>query len=98
MCVTLLQHHHCTHSSAACTPASPTSSCLPCPEQLNSRETTAEGLDASFAANTLGTLALTQQLLPALERGAPSRVVFVSSGGQYTGEVAWERGGGKEEG
>lgn len=32
----------------------------------------------------LGTTALTQQLLPALQAGAPSRVVFVSSGGMYT--------------
>lgn len=52
--------------------------------QLNERSSTPEGFDTSFATNVLGTLALTQRLLPALVAGAPSRVVFVSSGGMYT--------------
>lgn len=52
--------------------------------QLSERSTTPEGFDASFATNVLGTTALTQRLLPALVAGAPSRVVFVSSGGMYT--------------
>eukprot|EP00775_Hariotina_reticulata_P012698 gene12698-12829_t len=51
---------------------------------LNCRQLTPEGHELSFATNTLGTLALTQRLLPALAAGAPSRVVFVSSGGMYT--------------
>jgi NAD(P)-dependent dehydrogenase (short-subunit alcohol dehydrogenase family) len=52
--------------------------------QLSDRSTTPEGFDTSFATNVLGTTALTQRLLPALFAGAPSRVVFVSSGGMYT--------------
>jgi hypothetical protein len=52
--------------------------------QLSERSTTPEGFDSSFATNVLGTTALTQRLLPALVAGAPSRVVFVSSGGMYT--------------
>jgi hypothetical protein len=52
--------------------------------QLSERSTTPEGFDTSFATNVLGTTALTQRLLPALVAGAPSRVVFVSSGGMYT--------------
>lgn len=53
--------------------------------QLNERQRTPEGHEASFATNALGTAALTQRLLPALVAGAPSRVIFVSSGGLYTG-------------
>lgn len=51
---------------------------------LSERSTTPEGFNSSFATNVLGTTALTQRLLPALVAGAPSRVVFVSSGGMYT--------------
>ena len=57
---------------------------MPACLQLPERSTTPEGFDASFATNVLGTTALTQRLLPALIAGAPSRVVFVSSGGMYT--------------
>jgi len=52
--------------------------------QLSERSSTPEGFNSSFATNVLGTTALTQRLLPALVAGAPSRVVFVSSGGMYT--------------
>jgi hypothetical protein len=58
--------------------------CVVCLLQLSERSTTPEGFDTSFATNVLGTTALTQRLLPALVAGAPSRVVFVSSGGMYT--------------
>ncbi|KAF6260751.1 hypothetical protein COO60DRAFT_857255 [Scenedesmus sp. NREL 46B-D3] len=51
---------------------------------LNERLTTPEGQEQSFATNALGTAALTQRLMPALLAGAPSRVIFVSSGGMYT--------------
>jgi len=44
----------------------------------------AEGHDINFATNTLGTYALTKALEPVLRRSAPSRVVFVSSGGALT--------------
>jgi dehydrogenase/reductase SDR family protein 12 len=65
----------------SCTPAVATNAA---PQQLSERSSTPEGFDTSFATNVLGTTALTQQLLPALQAGAPSRVVFVSSGGMYT--------------
>ena len=58
--------------------------------QLNERSSTPEGFEASFATNTLGTAALTAQLLPALTAAAPSRVIIVSSGGMYTG-VGWNK-------
>eukprot|EP00877_Chromochloris_zofingiensis_P002376 jgi/Chrzof1/12139/Cz06g22190.t1 len=48
------------------------------------RQRSSEGFDMSFATNTLGQLALTVQLLPALAASAPSRVLMVSSGGMYT--------------
>ncbi|KAF8067317.1 DHRS12 [Scenedesmus sp. PABB004] len=54
---------------------------------LNERGTTAEGFEASFATNSLGTAALTARLLPALRAGAPSRVITVSSGGMYTAKL-----------
>lgn len=44
----------------------------------------ADGLEINFATNTLGPYALTRALEPALRRGAPSRVIFVSSGGALT--------------
>jgi NAD(P)-dependent dehydrogenase (short-subunit alcohol dehydrogenase family) len=42
---------------------------------------TAQGWEAQFATNHLGHFALTTALLPALKRGAPSRVVALSSSG-----------------
>ena len=45
-----------------------------------SRQTTAEGFEATFALNHLGVFLLTTLLLPALQRGVPSRIVTVSSG------------------
>lgn len=56
--------------------------------QFEERQRSSEGFDMSFATNTLGQLALTVQLLPALAASAPSRVLMVSSGGMYTGEPA----------
>lgn len=43
-----------------------------------------DGLELNFATNTLGSYALTRALEPALRRSAPSRVIFVSSGGALT--------------
>ena len=57
-----------------------------------------DGLELNFATNTLAPFILTQMLLPALRKGAPSRVVTVASGGAYTepleiDDLQWERGG-----
>jgi NAD(P)-dependent dehydrogenase (short-subunit alcohol dehydrogenase family) len=49
-----------------------------------SREHTEEGFELTFATNVLGPYLLTELLLPLLRRGAPSRVITVSSGGMYT--------------
>lgn len=58
---------------------------------LHERATTAEGVEANFATNTLGVFALTEVLLPLLERSAPAKVTTrpqlallgtVASGGQ----------------
>ena len=45
------------------------------------------GHELTFATHVLGPFLLTNLLLPALRRGAPSRVVFVSSGGMYTARL-----------
>lgn len=46
---------------------------------LPERNVTEDGLEATFATNYVGYFLLTNLLLPALKRGAPSRVVNVSS-------------------
>ncbi|GBF91822.1 hypothetical protein Rsub_04927 [Raphidocelis subcapitata] len=51
---------------------------------LAERGRSGEGLDLSFATNTLGGVALAARLLPALRAAPGARVVFVSSGGMYT--------------
>lgn len=47
------------------------------------RQRSAQGFELTFATNALGPFLLTELLLAPLERGAPSRVIFVSSGGMY---------------
>ncbi|MFM8526780.1 MAG: SDR family NAD(P)-dependent oxidoreductase [bacterium] len=47
------------------------------------RRRSAQGFELTFATNALGPFLLTELLLEPLERGAPSRVIFVSSGGMY---------------
>lgn len=47
------------------------------------RRSTPQGHELTFATNALGPFLMTELLVPALERGAPSRVIFVSSGGMY---------------
>ena len=51
------------------------------------RTHTDEGFELTFATNVLGPFLLTDLLLPALRRGAPSRIVNVSSGGMYTAKL-----------
>ena len=48
------------------------------------RTLTDEGFELTFATNVLGPFLLTGLLLPVLKRGAPTRVISVSSGGMYT--------------
>jgi dehydrogenase/reductase SDR family member 12 len=52
-----------------------------------SRERSAQGHELAFATNVLGPFLLTNLLLEPLRRGAPSRVVLVSSGGMYTARL-----------
>jgi dehydrogenase/reductase SDR family member 12 len=51
------------------------------------RTHTDEGFELTFATNLLGPFLLTAKLLPALGKGAPSRVINVSSGGMYTAKL-----------
>ena len=51
------------------------------------RTHTPEGIELTFATNVVGPFLLTALLLPALEAGAPSRVINVSSGGMYTARL-----------
>jgi NAD(P)-dependent dehydrogenase (short-subunit alcohol dehydrogenase family) len=46
---------------------------------MTSRSVTADGYETTFAVNHLAYFALTSHLLPALQRGAPARIVNVSS-------------------
>ncbi|CAB4319829.1 unnamed protein product [Prunus armeniaca] len=51
----------------------------------HNRITTSEGFELNFAVNVLGTYAMTELMLPLLEKAAPdARVITVSSGGMYT--------------
>ncbi len=55
-----------------------------------SRQTTEDGFERTFGVNHLGTFALTEALLPILERSAPSRIVVLSSALHYRGNMAWD--------
>ncbi|XP_057794667.1 uncharacterized protein LOC131010966 isoform X2 [Salvia miltiorrhiza] len=49
------------------------------------RLTTSEGYEMNFAVNVIGTYAMTELMLPLLEKAAPdARVITVASGGMYT--------------
>ncbi|XP_050105377.1 uncharacterized protein LOC126585024 [Malus sylvestris] len=51
----------------------------------HNRVTTSEGFELNFAVNVLGTYAMTELMLPLLEKATPdARVITVSSGGMYT--------------
>ncbi|KAF6771483.1 hypothetical protein AHF37_10263 [Paragonimus kellicotti] len=49
--------------------------------------TTVDGFEMTMGTNYLGPFLLTSLLLPLLERGAPSRVINVSSVGHYYGQL-----------
>jgi NAD(P)-dependent dehydrogenase (short-subunit alcohol dehydrogenase family) len=51
---------------------------------LHEHTLTAEGNETTLATHVLSPFLLTQALWPQLEAAAPSRVVFVASGGMYT--------------
>ncbi len=48
-----------------------------------------QGYEIQFAVNHLAHMALTIQLLPLLSKGKGSRVVTVTSGAQYMGNINW---------
>jgi len=53
-------------------------------------ERSAQGFELQLAVNHLGHFALTQALLPLLERRPGARVVHVSSGAAYFGRIAFD--------
>jgi dehydrogenase/reductase SDR family protein 12 len=48
------------------------------------RQESAQGIEQTVASQVVGPFLLTELLLPALKRAAPSRVLWVSSGGMYS--------------
>lgn len=52
------------------------------------RQVTPDGIEASFALNTLGTFSLTESLIPLLKKSQDARVVTVSSGGMYNASIS----------
>jgi NAD(P)-dependent dehydrogenase (short-subunit alcohol dehydrogenase family) len=61
------------------------------------RTLTTDGIEATFAVNHLAGFLLTELLLERLRESAPSRIVFTSSAGHYSGtldldDVGFERG------
>jgi NAD(P)-dependent dehydrogenase (short-subunit alcohol dehydrogenase family)/carbon monoxide dehydrogenase subunit G len=55
---------------------------------LNTRTTTAEGIETTLATNLLAPFLLTNRLIPRLVASAPARIINVSSGGMYTTAIA----------
>ena len=49
-----------------------------------------QGLEIQFAVNHLAHMALTLILMPLLSKTSGSRVVTVTSGAQYMGEISWD--------
>ena len=54
------------------------------------RSTTKDGVETTFGVNHLGTFLLTEELLPLLEKSAPSRIVVLSSALHYRGKMVWD--------
>jgi NAD(P)-dependent dehydrogenase (short-subunit alcohol dehydrogenase family) len=57
---------------------------------FTSRQESADGLELTFALNHLGYFLLTQELLPLLLASAPARIINVSSGAHYTGQINFD--------
>ena len=57
---------------------------------MRTRGATKDGLETTFGVNHVGTALLTRELLPVLERSAPSRIVVVSSDLHYRGKMVWD--------
>jgi dehydrogenase/reductase SDR family protein 12 len=55
------------------------------------RQTSPQGLELTVASQVVGPCLLTALLLPALRAAAPSRVLWVSSGGMYSEPLAVDR-------
>jgi len=51
---------------------------------------TAEGFELQFGTNHLAHFVLTRELLPALQAGAPARIVNLSSGGHVASDIVWD--------
>ncbi|MCF2527614.1 SDR family NAD(P)-dependent oxidoreductase [Yinghuangia soli] len=51
---------------------------------------TADGFELQFGTNHLGHFLLTNLLVPALRRGAPARVVNLSSAGHVASDILWD--------
>lgn len=51
---------------------------------LQERRSSADGYELTLATHVLGPLLMTELLAPDLAAGAPSKVIFVTSGGMYT--------------
>jgi dehydrogenase/reductase SDR family member 12 len=54
---------------------------------VNERTLSVDGIELTFATNVVGPFLLTNLLVPLLEKGAPARIVNVSSGGMYTQRI-----------
>jgi dehydrogenase/reductase SDR family member 12 len=54
---------------------------------IGERELSCDGIELTLATNVVGPFLLTKLLLGLLERGAPSRVINVSSGGMYAQRI-----------
>ncbi len=55
------------------------------------RMTSPQGIELTVASQVVGPFLLTGLLLPALKKGAPARVLWVSSGGMYSERLSVER-------
>ena len=60
------------------------------------RQCSRQGHELQFATNHLGHMALTRALLPLMEEQPDARVVTVTSGAQYFGQIAWEDPNGEQ--
>jgi NAD(P)-dependent dehydrogenase (short-subunit alcohol dehydrogenase family) len=54
------------------------------------RQTTADGLESTFALNHMAYFLLTDLLLPTLKASAPSRIINVASSAHLQGKINWD--------